>query len=176
MTVVARKSTSERHRTSVYRAGGARTTAWIGGTLVGVYEVYGVVVIIQGGQVLLAAALVAGLTPLWLFVVRAARMCALASRRGLHVRNFHRATFVPWNEIDRFTVGSLGVLPKVGIVERRDGGRIPIVGIQGLNPATRPTNRSAERVIARLNHELRERRPPESNVRDNDEPDGRRAA
>ena len=157
MTAWFRKATRECNRISVHRAGGAWTTAWIGGAFLGAYEVYGVVVIIQAGKTLLAVALVVGLTPLWPFVIRAARMCAIGSRRGSYVRNFRRTRFVPWSEIDRFTVGTLGILPKVGILEQHDGERIPIAGIQGANVVSLPKKRSAERVIERLNHELRER-------------------
>jgi hypothetical protein len=140
----------------LYRAGGAWTTAWIGGALATAYAVYCVVVIVAAGEALLGAALVAGLTPMWIVIVQGARMGAVVTREGVLVRNFRRATFVPWQEIASFTVGSVGFMPKVGIVQRRDGEQLAIVGIQGLNPVICPHSRCAERTVERLNDALRE--------------------
>ena len=89
--------------------------------------------------------------------VRGARAGARTTDEGVEVRNFRRTVFVPWDEIERFSVGEHGIAPKMGILERRDGERIGMWGIQGMNPAIRPKNRSAERVIDRLNAELRRR-------------------
>ncbi len=65
---------------------------------------------------------------------------------------------VPWEEISTFSVGAKGILTKVGILERHDGELIAMWAVQGPNPATRPNNRAAERVIERLNEELHAQR------------------
>lgn len=98
------------------------------------------------------------LAPGLLFMMRLARACARVESRGVLVVNLRQSTFVPWEDIVSFSIGPLGLLPKIGIVELRDGRRIPIVGIQGPNPMMRPNNKSAERLIDLLNDELRRHR------------------
>jgi len=87
------------------------------------------------------------------------RAGAYANDEGVRVRNIRRAVFVPWDEIKQFSVGQLGILPKIGILERNDGQKIGIWGIQGPNPVVRPNNRAAELVIEHLNEELNRRCP-----------------
>jgi hypothetical protein len=96
--------------------------------------------------------------PFALHVVLTARAGAYVTEEGVHVRNIRRAVFVPWEEIDRFSVGSSGISARMGILERRDGERIAMWGVQGPSPAMRPNNQSAERVVERLNEELQHQR------------------
>jgi hypothetical protein len=71
--------------------------------------------------------------------------------------NIRKTIVVPWTDIDHFSLGASSIAPKVGIAHLRSGGQIVVWGIQGPNPAARPKNRSAERLIDELNAELRER-------------------
>jgi PH (Pleckstrin Homology) domain-containing protein len=156
------RSVDDRSTTSVHRVRGMSVAVWAMACFVTAYSIYALVVISQSDKprAVPVVILVVVNTPGLAFLVRAARSGALATREGVHVRNIRRTIFVPWDEIDRFTVGSSGILPKVGVIERRNGVPIPIWGIQGPNPAVRPNNRAAERVIERLNHELSVHRSP----------------
>ena len=75
-------------------------------------------------MVALAAFTTAAMLVIW---VRGARAGARTTHDGVEIRNFRRTVFVPWDEIERFSIGEHGVSPKIGILERRE--RIPMWGI-----------------------------------------------
>jgi Bacterial PH domain len=90
---------------------------------------------------------------------------ARASLTGVHVEeggvrivNITRTLTIPWRNLERFSVGQRGILPRVGIAHLRDGRQIAIWAIQGPNPLTRSKNRDAERMMDALNAELDARR------------------
>lgn len=145
-------------RSTVHRAGGATVVARIGGALLVAYASYVIFAALQAGKPWIAAVLVVILAPLLISVMRAALAGAWSTQQGICVRNIRRTVFVPWDEIDRFAVGSHGMLPKVAILERNSGERIAMWGIQGRNPAAAPNDRAAERVVERLNDDLRAHR------------------
>jgi hypothetical protein len=88
---------------------------------------------------------------------------------GVKVINTGRSFLIPWDDIERFSMGRRGLVRKVGIAELHDGRRIAMWGIQGPNAATRRSDVAAARLIAAMNAELERRRPravetPESPV------------
>jgi hypothetical protein len=70
------------------------------------------------------------------------------------IRNPVHTTKVACEEIALFEVGPHGLYPKVAVARLRDGRDIRIFGIQGPNPVSRPGNRDAETLVARLNERL----------------------
>jgi hypothetical protein len=95
-----------------------------------------------------------------LFNARAGLTGVVVQNDSVRIVNLRNTRCLRWDEIERFSVGQLGLRPRTGIVELRDGRRIGIWSIQGPNPTTRPNNRSAERLIDQLNQELAEHRAP----------------
>lgn len=80
------------------------------------------------------------------------------SDTGLKIVNPLRSVFVPWDQINRFTVKTWGIFPLMGHALLKDGSAIRIFGIQPPNVVFRPNNRSAERVIGELNYLLLRKR------------------
>lgn len=95
-----------------------------------------------------------GMSPFVGLLWRAAITKVTVEEAGVRIVNVTRTRLIPWEAIERFTVGSLHGLARIGIVELRSGDRMGIWSIQGPNPAIRPNNRSAERLIDALNAEL----------------------
>lgn len=95
--------------------------------------------------------------PVLLFLYRAAVSGVWAQDAGVWIVNVVGTRLIRWQDIERFSVGPLGLFPKTGIVELHDGTRFGIWSIQGPNPATRPRNTSAEKIIEALNRELARR-------------------
>lgn len=78
---------------------------------------------------------------------------------GVKVINTGRSFLIPWDDIERFSIGPRGLMRKVGIAELHDGRRVSMWGIQGPNAATRRSDVAADRLIAAMNAELERRRP-----------------
>jgi len=93
-------------------------------------------------------------SPILLLLWRGAIARASADEAGLRIVNLTRTHFIHWEDIKGFSVEPLHLLPKVGIVELRNGERVGIWSIQGSNPVIRPNNTSAEKLIEALNVEL----------------------
>lgn len=122
------------------------------------YAVYAFIAVVRTDALGLAAFVVIVAVPALTFIARAGLAVVVTTERGVRVRNIRGTTFVPWSEVDRFSVGAQGMLTKVGLLERRNRSPIAMWAIQGPNPATRPNNRVAERMIERLNEELEQHR------------------
>ncbi|MGH2716911.1 MAG: PH domain-containing protein [Thermoleophilaceae bacterium] len=93
---------------------------------------------------------------IWLGL-RTARARIRIEDGGVRITNVLRTVVVPWEAVDRFSIGPRGLLPRVGIAELRNGRRITIWGIQGPNPLTRPKPGEAEEIIEELNRALARR-------------------
>ncbi len=143
---------------NTYRAGGARPAAWIIGTLSMAYACYVTIAIGLDGQLPLAASFAIAIGPSIAVFIRLGRVGASFTRIGVHVRNVRRVIFVPWEEVDGFAVGTSRIAPRIGILERCDGGRIAMWGLQGPNPGLFPSSGKLERVIERMNDDLGRRR------------------
>lgn len=86
------------------------------------------------------------------------RVCANEAR----LVTMRKTIVVPWADIDHFSLGGSFLNSNTGIAHLRSGEQIGILGIASPNRATRPKNRSAERLIEELNAELCERVPARS--------------
>jgi hypothetical protein len=101
-----------------------------------------------------------------LIVIPPVAWLARAGITGVHIEadavrivNITRTLRIPWRDLEGFSIGQRGILPRVGIAHLRDGRQITIWSIQGPNPLTRPKNRDAERMMDDLNAELDAHRP-----------------
>jgi hypothetical protein len=70
---------------------------------------------------------------------------------GVTVRNPLKTYEVPWADIHAFRVGSYRLLRRVALMDLLGGTTIPIIGIAGPPPATRPNNQTAEILVDELN-------------------------
>jgi hypothetical protein len=142
----------------IYRSTDQATIVWIAVVLFALY--YAGLVIQAMGDV--HALVIAPVTALFgaaiFYLVRLARAGVRIGSDGAHVMNIRRTIQVPWDEIERFSVGPHGLSPKSAFVELRGGERIAIWGIQAPNVVTRPKSRSAERLVEALNEELAQHR------------------
>jgi hypothetical protein len=105
-----------------------------------------------------------GVPLLFLVCIRAAIQRVRVTDNGVDIRNFFGSRFIPWEEIDRFTVGRFQLLPAVGIVVLRDGSTYHAGAIQAPNITRgRPVN-GATRLVDSLNLLLAEARAKETAV------------
>jgi len=89
---------------------------------------------------------------------RVALMGAFVGPDGLRIRNPLRTHSIRWSDCQGFRVGRYG-LPRVAIADLNDGRSIPIFGIGGPPPSTRPRDQTAELLVSELNGMLRSRQP-----------------
>jgi hypothetical protein len=119
---------------------------------------FGLAMSMESGAALVVGLLMAlgGVSGCWL-TFRAVRAGVRTNERGVVIMtpSLGRDTTITWEELERFSIGEKSFWPRVGIAHLRDGSTVAIWGIQGPNPAIRPKNRSAERLIEALNAELR---------------------
>jgi hypothetical protein len=92
----------------------------------------------------------------WFFIFRLARSGVFAYRDGVRILNPLGSRFVPWEETQKFKLGTWGLFPRMGYAELTNGSEHHIWGIQAPNPLFRPRNRSADRLIAELNELMRD--------------------
>jgi hypothetical protein len=71
---------------------------------------------------------------------------------GVRIRNPFSTRFVPWADIERFSLGRAGLWPYAGRLHKVDGQILTIWGIQAPNIA--PDNRWTGALIERLNQAL----------------------
>jgi hypothetical protein len=74
------------------------------------------------------------------------------------IRGVLRTRSIPLSELHRFSFGTLGIFPSVGIAELRDGRRFAITAISTGRVATKKARTRAEAQIDELNQTLAERR------------------
>jgi hypothetical protein len=86
--------------------------------------------------------------------VRLALMGVRPNQSGVTVRNPLKTYEVPWADIHAFRVGSYRLLRRVALMDLLSGATIPIIGIAGAPPATRPNNQTAEILVDELNELL----------------------
>ncbi|HMS61259.1 MAG TPA: PH domain-containing protein [Solirubrobacteraceae bacterium] len=83
-------------------------------------------------------------------VVRAGWTGVQVNDHGVRIRNQLRTRDIPWAEIERFSVGTAGIFPAVGLVHLTDGSTVPIFGIQPRNVVFFPNDDSALDLVAQL--------------------------
>ncbi|HEY7477983.1 MAG TPA: PH domain-containing protein [Actinomycetota bacterium] len=84
---------------------------------------------------------------------RFAMMGLLVEPTGIRVRNLLRTHRIAWSRIDAVRMGTWKrVFPRMGLVDLVDGRTIPIAGVVGPNPITRPNNRTAESLMDQLSN------------------------
>ncbi len=147
-----------RHDARVYRVKSHPISAGIVGVLLVPYTVYALIDVVRAGAFWLAVFVIIVAVASLTFITRAGLAAVVTTQRGVRVKNIRRTVVVPWEDVEGFSIGAQGILTKVGLLQRRGHEPIAMWAIQGPNPATRPNNRSAERMIERLNEELRQRR------------------
>lgn len=113
---------------------------------------------IQAGKAAAVCAIVLGFWSAIVFGLwRAIRTGVRAGPHGIQIRNVFTTFDLRWDDIAGFHIGPHGAWPRVLVITLGDGRTRRAWGIQGPNPATRPNNRSAERVAEQLNDELHAR-------------------
>ena len=90
----------------------------------------------------------------WFFFFRFARAGVYVTPSGVRVLNPHRTVHLAWHEIERFSIGAKGLLPRVGIAELTNGRSVGLYGVSAPNPTFRPGDRKAENIITDLNKRL----------------------
>lgn len=83
---------------------------------------------------------------------RLALMGARAEEYGLRVRNFLATRLILWTDVKSIRVGTYRLVPRVAIVDLRDGRSLPVWAIAGPPRATRPGNVTAELLVDQLNN------------------------
>lgn len=89
-------------------------------------------------------------------IFRLARSGVFVYRDGLRVLNPISSRSIPWGGVRTFRLDAWGLFPRMGFVELTDGSAYHLWGIQAPNPAFRPRNRSADRLITELNQLLQD--------------------
>jgi PH (Pleckstrin Homology) domain-containing protein len=90
-----------------------------------------------------------------LFVLHASRSGCRPESGGLRVRGPFKSFLIEWNEIETVSLGRCGLWPYVARLHLRDGGIVPVWGIQAPNIA--PRNRWTAGLIAHLQAEVNAR-------------------
>jgi hypothetical protein len=139
----------------VFRTRSQNVVAWAAAAVIVVAGFGECVAVSADGHAIPGVPLIIVVTlPFLAVCVRGGMTGVWANARGVKIVNLRRTIDLDWDEVSRFSLGRVGLLPKAGIAEVRDGSRIGIWAIQGPNPATRPNHRSAELLIDALNDKL----------------------
>lgn len=85
---------------------------------------------------------------------RLASMGVFMGTAHVRIRNPVRTHTVERSAVRQFRVGTYLFFPRIAIAELKDGRSIPVAGIAGPPPATRPRNMTAENLADRLNDRL----------------------
>lgn len=93
----------------------------------------------------------------WFGMFEAARVRVCVDSEGVEVFNPIRRIFIPWERIGGFSLRTRGLIfGPLGHVDLKDGSTVVMFAIAGQNPALRPSNRGAQRMIDELNQLLRD--------------------
>ena len=90
------------------------------------------------------------------FGVRGALSRVVVTHEGLLVVNPVRRHWSSRTDIEHFSLGRWGVLPRVGIVELRDGARVGMWALAARNPAVSPKDPEVDAMVDLLNRWLAE--------------------
>jgi len=104
-----------------------------------------------GGRVAMFGLVLVNMPVIWL-TFRASNAGCRIEEGGLRIRSVLSNRLVPWAEIRSISLGRIGIYPYIGRVHLRDGGIVPIWGIQAPNIA--PNNARTAALIDRLNREV----------------------
>ena len=93
----------------------------------------------------------------WFGIFRLARIRVSVDLRGVEVFNPFRRAFVSWDRISGFSLRTRALIfGPLGHIDLKDGSAVVMFAIAGQNPALRPSERSAARMIEELNRLLRQ--------------------
>jgi Bacterial PH domain len=91
----------------------------------------------------------------WFGIFRLTTIRVCVDSEGVEVFNPFRRVFVPWGRISAFSLRHRRVIfGPLGHIDLKDGSSVVMFAIAGQNPALRPSERSAQRMIEELNQLL----------------------